>query len=124
MLSEGIAAAQEVEGRGHHHTGSGRKGPPNHQKLQEGLVDTPEMDESAKNTRKLTEGPVNAPEVPPKQQKLTEVRRLSGSRQKLPPLTKSCFKVLSVHQKLMEAVDATQEVFADARKVHTWPAVA
>ena len=72
MLSEGIAATQEVEGRGHHRTRSGKKGLPNYQKLQEGLVDTPEMDESAKNPRKWTEGPVNAPEVPPQQQKLTE----------------------------------------------------
>ena len=55
-VSEGIAATQEIEGRGHHCTGSGRKGPPNHQKLQEGLVDTPEMDESAKN-------PFDAPET-------------------------------------------------------------
>ena len=72
MLSEGIAATEEVEGRGHHRTVSGRKGPPNHQKLQEGLVDTPEMDESAENTQKWTKGPVHAPEVPPQQQKLTE----------------------------------------------------
>ena len=71
-LSEGIAATQEVEGRGHHRTGSGRKGPPNHQTLQEDLVDTSEMDESAKNPQKWTEGPVNVPEVPSLQQKLTE----------------------------------------------------
>ena len=78
-LTEGDAAAPAVDGRCryrtkccHHCAGSGRKGPPNHQKLQEGLVDTPEMNESAKNPRKWTEGPVNAPEVPPQQQKLTE----------------------------------------------------
>ena len=46
------AATQEVEGRGHHRTEVGKKGLPNYQKLQEGLVDTPEMDESAKISQK------------------------------------------------------------------------
>ena len=67
MLSEGIAATQEVEdgsttaqkveGRCRQIAKSCRK------------VDTPEIDESA---GKWTEGPVNAPEVSPQQEKLTE----------------------------------------------------
>lgn len=62
-MTEGVAAAPEVDGRSREHSISGRKVLLPHQKLTEGLVDALEVDAVPSKYLKLTEGAAAAPEV-------------------------------------------------------------